>query len=65
MPTIKEIQKQKKPFKKREYRPYNIHGNSLQVIDNIISEDNIYNVNPELIKNWEYHDRPNTELVVL
>ena len=64
MPTIEEINKnRKKSFKKREYRPYNEQGHKIERESAHLSPSNIiHDIEPALIRNWEYHDRPENEL---
>lgn len=64
MPTIEEINKnRKKTFKKREYRPYNEKGLHIEKdMPTHLSSNVIHEIDPGLIKNWEYHDRPENEL---
>lgn len=59
MPQLEEIQAQKKAFKKREYRPWDLGGDSHNK-PNKSSED-IIEVNCNLIVNWEHNDRPLSE----
>jgi len=78
MPSITDIleakKKKKKPFVKRDYRPWNINGDTVppSISEAIISEttvnnntpllDEVNNINTDKIVNWRYHDRPETEL---
>ena len=72
MPKIQDLQTSKKKiFKKREYRPYNPEGESLEqelVVNqdpiSIVShhKDMVIEIDPYVIKNWEFHDRPENEL---
>jgi ParB family chromosome partitioning protein len=74
MPTLSEIQsKSKIKFKKRDYRVWNMEGTAntsalsiLDVNDGTVSKDNqthfIETISPHIIKNWEMHDRPESEL---
>jgi ParB family transcriptional regulator, chromosome partitioning protein len=68
MPTLNEIEiNRKKEFKKRDYRPWNIEGNNNDTINFTdipfnMEQENLKLVNPLLIKNWEFHDRPENEL---
>ena len=72
MPNIEDLKSnKKKTFKKRDYRPYNLTGTSLDntiVADDEITpppeqnNDKVVSVDPNKIKNWEYHDRPESEL---
>jgi ParB family chromosome partitioning protein len=78
MPKLDDIKKgaTNKTFKKREYRPYYSDGQrpshivqdvsnapeANESIDNNLFYDSMIEVDPNLIKNWEYHDRPENEL---
>ena len=66
MPKIEDLQTSKKKiFKKREYRPYNPEGESLEqelVVNqdpiSIVShhKDMVIEIDPYVIKNWEFHE---------
>ena len=60
MTLIKTVETKK--FKKREYRSYNILGDRLSRSHGNIQENQIYSIDTKLIKNWQYHDRPSSEL---
>ena len=67
MPTIENIKQNRRPFKKRDYRPYNVDGKelssdfyTLSTVSNNVEQ--IIDVSPCIIKNWEFHDRPENEL---
>lgn len=64
MPSLEEINnKNKNKFRKREYRPWNIEGNStIDVMPTVSNGDMVIELDPLLIKNWDYHDRPLNEL---
>lgn len=75
MPNLDEISisREKKSFKKRDYRPWNLEGNfskNPDITDNnhpykVSSQSDfkeVIEVNCSLIKNWDYHDRPENEL---
>lgn len=73
MPSLQEINiNNKKKFKKREYRAWNLEGKDIDstTLQNhntlpIISQHNtevVYFLNCKEIKNWELHDRPINEL---
>lgn len=67
MPSLQEINKRNKSFKKREYRPWNPEGHNEYKNNGTVNDDNtnvesIILVEPELIVNWELHDRPDNEL---
>lgn len=75
MPNLDEINisREKKGFKKRDYRPWNLEGDSSKQPDNTQTNHSynspsqsfskeVIEVNCSLIKNWDYHDRPENEL---
>lgn len=74
MPSITEINsnREKKKFKKRTYRPWNLEGESSTVIKEDLTpesttlasfpKDSVISLSPDLISNWEFHDRPEEEL---
>ena len=70
MPNIEELKEtKKKVFKKRHYRPYNLEGTSSECQFPKNHEDHVGNpqntvieIHPKKVKNWEYHDRPTSEL---
>ena len=72
MPKVEDIKtfREKKHFKKRDYRPWNVGGDKkLNEIENTppstINSTNILDIleiPPSEIKNWIYHDRPENEL---
>jgi len=70
MPKIEELKSKQKKFKKREYRPYNLIGDNLSQESppntsahiNNNQNDQVHDVDPNIIKNWKFHDRPLNEL---
>ena len=69
MPSIKEIQKTSK-FKKKAYRPWNMEGEealqevnlSDEKLNQKLTANGVYEIDPKEIENWGYHDRPESEL---
>jgi len=61
MPSLSQIkQNSEKKFKKTEYRPWDETGS---IPSNFTDNDEtIISVDPNKIKNWELHDRPESEL---
>lgn len=74
MPGLNEINesRNKKNFKKRDYRPWNLEGHSsandlplpssAQEAPLYTPSEKVIEINCNEIKNWEYHDRPENEL---
>ncbi len=76
MPKLDEIKtlREQKSFKKRDYRPWNLEGNSRDegkdattsppspALSYNLSADEVLELSPSEIKNWDYHDRPESEL---
>ena len=73
MPAIKDIQKTSK-FKKKAYRPWNMEGEEHssnspaspqqypQTEESPKGAIKVYDINPENVENWQFHDRPKSEL---
>ena len=71
MPKLEDIKtnRDKKNFKKRDYRPWNESGESICTKSALPSShsrptnsSDVLEVLPSKIKNWIYHDRPENEL---
>jgi ParB family transcriptional regulator, chromosome partitioning protein len=71
MPKLEDINtnRDKKNFKKREYRPWNESGENIHTEStphsnyiNVTNSSDVLEVIPSKIKNWLYNDRPENEL---
>ena len=75
MPKLDEIKtlRDQKSFKKRDYRPWNLEGDSRNeekdaislpspTLSHNLSAEEVLELSPSEIKNWDYHDRPTSEL---